>query len=364
MARIRTTTRISTTHRAHKSTFSLFTPMRKLFLEMDHNRTRKRVRKREIVHDAFSDIHEGRGYSGLNDRIVPTPPSSPSPRRYSSTTPTQKRNPSLHHCHQAPDRVALQNEDDEINAVVITTLDTVPFCCHEELLSMSRTQLIITAQTLNTKLPTILCIDTENTDRFIRNSIEILVGIREATFMSPPAAPKTPRPSFSTVNGMDREEEEDDDDDQPLELLLNISPLAKRGRRSSMYGSPCATPRLSRLVEEEEETEGDPRPLRRRKVVQANSESGDVVMDGSTPLKNRSARFEPLQESPTLRKGALVSTTKHADLSFSIQPRLQHRRITSEALNSGKTWSPLRGAGVSGNAGYRASSLSVTDGPL
>ncbi|KAF9261623.1 hypothetical protein L218DRAFT_823917, partial [Marasmius fiardii PR-910] len=71
--------------------------------------------------------------------------------------------------------VALQNEDSEEGAVVITTLDTIPFCCHEDLLTMPRHRLVGVAGVLNAKLPKILQVDTNNTDSFIRNSIEILV---------------------------------------------------------------------------------------------------------------------------------------------------------------------------------------------
>ncbi|KAJ3757619.1 hypothetical protein EV361DRAFT_773557, partial [Lentinula raphanica] len=73
--------------------------------------------------------------------------------------------------------VALQNVDDTYNAVVITALEDIPFCCHEDLLTMSRAQLIAVAQSLNAKLPAVMRIDTsdQRTDVFIRKSIEVLV---------------------------------------------------------------------------------------------------------------------------------------------------------------------------------------------
>jgi hypothetical protein len=84
--------------------------------------------------------------------------------------------------------VALQNEDTAEDAIVITALDTIPFCCHEDLLAMTRPQLINAALTLNNKLPAVLRIDIGSTrsDGFIRNSIEVLVGIRngEAPYSS------------------------------------------------------------------------------------------------------------------------------------------------------------------------------------
>ncbi|KAI0084601.1 hypothetical protein BDY19DRAFT_874876, partial [Irpex rosettiformis] len=73
--------------------------------------------------------------------------------------------------------VALQNEDTEEDAVVITALNVVPFCCHADLLLMNRAQLVEVARNLNLKLPSAMRIDTSSarSDSFIRNSIELLV---------------------------------------------------------------------------------------------------------------------------------------------------------------------------------------------
>ncbi|KAI0699775.1 hypothetical protein C8T65DRAFT_535018, partial [Cerioporus squamosus] len=73
--------------------------------------------------------------------------------------------------------VALQNEDLSEDAVVITSLNVIPFCCHADLVTMSRTQLLSVAATLNAKLPAAMQIDTSPSrpDTWIRNSIEVLV---------------------------------------------------------------------------------------------------------------------------------------------------------------------------------------------
>ncbi|KAI0077480.1 hypothetical protein K474DRAFT_1556026, partial [Panus rudis PR-1116 ss-1] len=75
--------------------------------------------------------------------------------------------------------VALQNSDPDIDSdvVIITALSTIPFCCHADLITMTRDQLVVVADTFNTKLPLALKIDTgaERCDAFIRNSIELLV---------------------------------------------------------------------------------------------------------------------------------------------------------------------------------------------
>ncbi|KAI0354079.1 hypothetical protein OH77DRAFT_1367763, partial [Trametes cingulata] len=76
-----------------------------------------------------------------------------------------------------PACIALQNEDAEEDAVVITALNEVPFCCHADLVTMNRAALLTVASTLNAKLPLVMHIDisAERSDAFIRNSIELLV---------------------------------------------------------------------------------------------------------------------------------------------------------------------------------------------
>ncbi|EGN94536.1 hypothetical protein SERLA73DRAFT_188496, partial [Serpula lacrymans var. lacrymans S7.3] len=73
--------------------------------------------------------------------------------------------------------VALQTEDPESGAIIITSLAVPPFCCHEDLLTMPRIQLIKVAQALNERLPAALQIPvgTDVSDALIRNSIEVLV---------------------------------------------------------------------------------------------------------------------------------------------------------------------------------------------
>ncbi|KAJ6618227.1 hypothetical protein B0H10DRAFT_1644426, partial [Mycena sp. CBHHK59/15] len=73
--------------------------------------------------------------------------------------------------------MALQNEDVAEDAVVITALSTLPFCCHEDLLTMLRADLIGVATALNAKLPAALAIPVSplRTDAGIRNMIEFVV---------------------------------------------------------------------------------------------------------------------------------------------------------------------------------------------
>ncbi|KAF8178901.1 hypothetical protein BJ912DRAFT_811170, partial [Pholiota molesta] len=72
--------------------------------------------------------------------------------------------------------VALQQDDEPFDAIVITTLPCYPFCCHEDLLLMSRQQLIKVADTFNARLPQIMKIEISDTvsDAHIRHCIERL----------------------------------------------------------------------------------------------------------------------------------------------------------------------------------------------
>ncbi|KAF8066546.1 hypothetical protein FPV67DRAFT_1390586, partial [Lyophyllum atratum] len=75
------------------------------------------------------------------------------------------------------ERVALINEDHTEDAVIITAFDDILFCCHEDLITMSRAQLIDVALSVNAKLPTVMAIDIDEVlpTSFIRGSIERIV---------------------------------------------------------------------------------------------------------------------------------------------------------------------------------------------
>ncbi|KAJ7231469.1 hypothetical protein B0H12DRAFT_974893, partial [Mycena haematopus] len=73
--------------------------------------------------------------------------------------------------------MALQIDDLAEDAVVITALSTLPFCCHEDLLTMTRPALVAVAESLNAKLPGVLRISVSRTrtDTIIRQEIEFVV---------------------------------------------------------------------------------------------------------------------------------------------------------------------------------------------
>ena len=148
--------------------------------------------------------------------------------------------------------IALQNEDEDLEeTIIITALETVPFCCHEDLLTMTRPQLLAVVSALNTKLPGALRIDIKpsSTDSFIRNAIELIVGIKRTV----PGAPKGVKLGLSSLADPDKS------------VSPPTSPLATKTRPRDVY---LASPRLAALKEEDEEIIlGLPeRPIKKRKV--------------------------------------------------------------------------------------------------
>ena len=151
--------------------------------------------------------------------------------------------------------IAIQNEDVTEDAVVVTSLNKMPFCCHADLLLMNREQLLTAASVLNERLPAALQIHMDRPDSYVRNSIEFIVGLRNNQ-PDAPTKPTTPSRNFIPSSP--------------------ISPLAKRSR--SQYSQLLASPSPLDDVTEEEESEEHPivtpnreykqPPLKRRKLVQ------------------------------------------------------------------------------------------------
>ena len=186
--------------------------------------------------------------------------------------------------------VAIQNEDVTEDAIVVTSLDKLPFCCHADLILMNRDQLLTAASILNERLPAALQIDTDRSDLYIRNSIEFIVGLKS----NPPDAPVKPTtPSRKFVPSSP------------------ISPLAKRGRsqNSQLVASPSP---LDDVIEEEPDSDPSAatphrryqRPsLKRRRLIQ-----GPVhpITPGAQP---RPSSFQSLGPSPTIRRIARSRST-------------------------------------------------------
>lgn len=168
-----------------------FTPVRRLF-HGAFERTSDTLGKRTRSHSDAQDTD-----AAVSRRPPPIPAACPSAISPSS--------PANAYC------IALLNDVPADDAVIVTALTTIPFCCHADLLTMPRPQLIGVACSLNAYLPVALHIDLHpaRPDAYIRSAIELLVGLR-------PPAPKPPTRARS------------------LNVRPQESPLARRSLRLTL----------------------------------------------------------------------------------------------------------------------------------
>ena len=118
--------------------------------------------------------------------------------------------PKAAHSQPLPElaQLALQQEDQD--AVIISTLPNYPFCCHDDLLTMPRSKLVDVALLLNKRLPQVrgeacgnlrIPCGPEVSTAQIRHAIEVVVGIVPSVA---PGAPKVERMRRSPVVGGDQ----------------------------------------------------------------------------------------------------------------------------------------------------------------
>ncbi|EKM48255.1 uncharacterized protein PHACADRAFT_189221, partial [Phanerochaete carnosa HHB-10118-sp] len=217
-------------------------------------------------------------------------------------TPTEPNKPS-----SSSFGVALQNEDSEDeDAVVITALAAAPFCCHADLLTMARPQLVAAARTLNAKLPRALHVDATRANASIRRSIERLVGIRSSSSGSSGndnnsidsdaprrRAPKRRRsPSLDTAPDADADASAAEHSTAREALYFSpVSPLAARSQSAAaVAAASCSMLASLREEPDEDETGEADRPSKRRRTEEdeeeEEGEEEDASRDG-TPTFSR-----------------------------------------------------------------------------
>ena len=231
---------------------------------------------------------------------------------------------------------------------LITTLPSYPFCCHEDLLMMSRSQLIEAALSLNSRLPAVSQIELADSipDAHIRHSIETLVGI----VPDMPGAPKAIK--SRPFEWMDNREKIDLLLEQDILPSPPTSPLSMRVSRRQEKALPVmmmmSPPHLlERLDEADEEDENNffmmKRPLKKKQKVSRFTivrpvvdtlriVDEDVDMErglSGTPTRTRDLRL-PMNavESPTLFTDTSSSSHRmmlrlHSPSQCSIEQRQQ-----------------------------------------
>ena len=268
-----------------------------------------------------------------------------------------------------PNCVALQNDDaDDEDAVIITALNVIPFCCHADLLTMSREALVRVAETLNEKLPLSMRIDTSTSrsDAFIRNSIELLVGIRKTV---PPAPKANRRMSLEGSSGPKPKilgnGDDEDEEDMVVEVPSSpVSPLANRSNRAANLSFVASPPLTALNEEDEEEAEdenmssyspiGGDRPLRKkRKLVM---ESPVKAYEDETPSPSSSPIVKALLSRSHSQR--TPRSDNNSPFSFPLQRgavmRSQSQRVPPRKRVQALTSPPSRKASTSTAASSKA----------
>jgi hypothetical protein len=275
-----------------------------------------------------------------------TPPNPTLPREHPCTI-SPCATPRPRHCSHGQHAacVALQNIDSTLDddAVIITALEYIPFNSHEDLLAMSREELVNVAQTLNAKLPLALAIDISDARpfSFIRNAIEVLVGIHPEV----PAAPlrtgtmKMPEgenPRFFDGFSFEQQLEESF---SPSASPLSMRAKSRRNWSAHLNDMLRGPQRLERLEEVTEEEEGS---YRKRRKLSSGTRSNlgfesDVVMQcTSEEATNLSGDFFSLPFSPELRepKQASASLPSYTRVLRSHKSRILGQIASTESTPS------------------------------
>lgn len=164
-----------------------------------------------------------------------------------------------------PRFVALVNEDDDLDLVVVSTFDSLAVCCHEELLRTPINGLLRLVVDLNSRLSTTMKITdalTKSEDR-LRVDIEAVLGYKRLLPTELQAPAITSRDSGLGLRGLLSVSQVPDAQAAPFtpprtrQTDSSNSPNYRRKLTVSM----CGKPRLEDLMEEDQETGGPGRSL-------------------------------------------------------------------------------------------------------
>jgi hypothetical protein len=162
-------------------------------------------------------------------------------------------------------RLGIQQHDDIYDAIVISTLPHYPFCCHEDLVTMSRSRLLRVVDLFNSRLPlnAQIVILESSSSSYIRDCIENIVGI----------TPPVPRDSESINQRRNFRAISDSFNDVRLHgmSLSNGSSLATRDSRGQEVVSKSRRT-LETLVEDDE----DGTPKNQRTIKKSRLDLNDA----------------------------------------------------------------------------------------
>jgi hypothetical protein len=236
---------------------------------------------------------------------------------------------------QGTARIGLQQYDQPLDAIVITTLPSYPFCCHEDLLMMSRSQLVQAAVMLNSHLPVCSQIELADTipDAHIRHSIEMLVGI-VPDMPGAPKAIKSRRFERMDISEIDLlgDLEQDTLPSPPT------SPLSMRVSRRQEKALPVMSspPHLLERLEEEDESDFFTmnRPFKKKRLASISMASilcdEDIDMGGGTPTRARRTQRMIQESSPSPMSNLDVSKVDSAFVNMKPRYRSMGKKKSSK----------------------------------
>lgn len=307
-----------------------FTPIRRFFFKLEFLTPAATTEKhlRSIKNQRTTGAHLA---PSITDNTQRRPLEAPSP---ANTIPE-------------PSRLALQKDDPSLDAIVITTLNTFPFCCHEDLVTMPRTKLVEVAQLLNAKLPSSLQIEVDDgrSDGYIRSCIEILVGLRPEVPGAPKAIKQQQRMDAMSVDEVTRSQLDLQKTPPSSPLTAKFSSRSRKRPAELNQVSVLGTPRGLDKLDEEDEGDADDemheirRPVKRRRLATSTRESqavqaetnSDVDMISSHPAVPLSAPLprKSLISTRVLRSHSLKRTFGGLDTTF-VNTKPRYRRSVSD----------------------------------
>ncbi|KAH9476279.1 hypothetical protein JR316_0011852 [Psilocybe cubensis] len=296
------------------------TPMRRLLYKFDSHKPNMALGKRtRHLH------HASTGVSEANNEAQAATLTANSSSDYLDTAGLAHSVTGTQETNTERARLAFQLHDRPLDAVVITTLPRYPFCCHEDLITMSRQQLVDVATLFNAQLPKTIQIDLSDgvSAAHIRHCIESLVGII-------PNIPGAPKAAKSRQSGRVGPISDLFSEDSQLDIVPSppTSPLAVRYTRKHEVSKMSSSSVLLESLEEEDENIlfSKKRACKKRKLSDSldipTRYAYDTEGDDITPIRPlRLSPKEELSSSPDIHAQEGDSTGLLSPLLARLQKR-------------------------------------------
>lgn len=171
-----------------------------------------------------------------------------------------------------PRFVALMNEDEDLDLVVVSTFDSLAVCCHQELLRMPINGLLRLIVDLNSRLPTAMqIVDTlTRSEDLLRRDVEAVLGYKRFPSMNSEASFISSRDSGLGLLGFFSASQTPDSRAAPPTSSRTLQHKGSNNSlddRQKLTVSMRGKPRLADLIEEEQETSGPMRSAAGRSPI-------------------------------------------------------------------------------------------------